>query len=107
MEAIQTLFRRFDALWGTKWRREENNPDFWASALADFSFAAVDYAAHQAPIECPTWPPSLAEFLSFCRAYRGPLEEIDFSQPKYERLPAKNADAARAAIAKLKEKLKF
>lgn len=81
------LFKRFEALWGEKWRRANENPDAWAMALADQYFGAVSWAAEQAPRAHPAWPPCLAEFLALVRSYRLPL-----SDRQAKRLPRARAN---------------
>ena len=89
MRLIHQLMSRFDALWGNLWRREEHKPDVWFMALRQFHFGAVCHAMHVAETRdnCK-FPPSLAEFMGWCRAWRVPVDD----QPHGPALTQKKSD---------------
>ena len=105
VEIVRHLFKRFDALWTTRWRKEEHNPDAWVEALADYPFGAVSTAEVRIRQSHSTWPPTLAEFLTVVRLWSVPIEDRG-PKPPPEKEPSSPV-AARAHLKTLRESLGF
>ena len=103
VQIIEHVFKRCDALWTSRWRREEHNPDAWVAALGGHTFGAVSFAMGKLTNSGETWPPSLSDFLTWCRAWRPPAGER-FAPNRLEQKKS-SPETARSWVQKMGESL--
>lgn len=72
LDWIQRLFVRFSVIWGNKWTAQVSDDDYfqvaveeWGTALYGIEGDSIASALDQCKMTLE-WPPSIAQFISFC-----------------------------------------
>lgn len=101
---VEALFKRFAVMYGSKWTAMWADVpmadvlDAWRHDLAGVSGDQVKRALEHCKSHCP-FPPTLPEFVGFCRQFRVEPQNVPYLPAPVSKMPPEVAEQLRAFVA--------